>query len=174
MGIDINQLPPWAREQVAEQLAKEELRRKRNLTLETKTSEKAETSEKHQKYGNKKESRTLADGSTYTFDSKKEAKEYDRLALLERAGEITDLQLQVKFELIPAQYEETERYGKDGKRLKDGRKCVEKACSYIADFVFVDKDGKTVVEDTKGMRTKEYIIKRKLMRHKFGIAIKEI
>lgn len=121
------------------------------------------------KYNSKK---VVIDGHTY--DSKKEARRYCELLLLVRAGEITDLQRQVEFELIPAQWETVERYSdKTGKRLKDGRRCVEQKCSYYADFVYL-KDGQMVVEDTKGMRTTDYIIKRKLMRHLHGIAIKEI
>ena len=108
-----------------------------------------------------------------TFDSKKEYKRYCELSLLQRAGAITDLQRQVKFVLIPAQYETYERYSKDGKRLKDGQKCIERECAYIADFVYKE-NGKTVVEDTKGMRTKDYIIKRKLFRINNGFGIKEI
>lgn len=108
-----------------------------------------------------------------TFDSRKEAGRYRELKLLERAGEISDLQLQKEFELIPAQYETIERYGKSGKRLKDGRKCIEKAVKYIADFVYTEK-GQTIVEDTKGFKTKDYIIKRKLMLYVHGIKIREI
>ena len=96
------------------------------------------------------------------FDSKKEARRYGELLLLEKAGVITDLEMQVKYILIPAQYEEYERYGKTGNRLKDGKRLLEKECAYIADFVY-SENGKMVVEDTKGMRTKDYVIKRKLM-----------
>lgn len=120
------------------------------------------------KYGNKK---ITVDG--VTFDSKKEYLRWCELRLLERAGRITDLQRQVKYELIPAQYEEFERYSKTGKRLKNGRRCVEKECSYIADFVYTE-DGQTVVEDTKGFRTEAYIIKRKMMLYFHGIRIHEI
>ena len=81
--------------------------------------------------------------------------------------------MQVKFELIPAQYEEYERYGKNGQRLKDGRRLLEMECSYIADFVY-EEGGNQIVEDTKGMKTKDYIIKRKLMLHKHGIRIREV
>lgn len=110
-----------------------------------------------------------------SFDSKKEARRYSELLLLERAGAITDLQRQVRFELIPAQYENFERYGKRGKRLKDGKRCIEKSVTYIADFVYKDlKTGETVVEDTKGMRTEAYIIKRKLMLKVHNIKIREI
>lgn len=107
------------------------------------------------------------------YDSKKEYKRHCELLLLEKAGAITDLKTQVKFILIPAQYETFERYGKKGQRLKDGQRCIEKECAYIADFVY-NENGKKVVEDTKGFRTKDYIIKRKLMLWVHGIKIKEV
>ena len=93
------------------------------------------------------------------FDSRKEARRYSELLLLERAGAIQGLQRQVKFELIPSQ-----RY--DGK-------VIERPCHYIADFVYLE-NGNLVVEDTKGFRTKDYIIKRKLMLYLCGIRIKEV
>ena len=122
------------------------------------------------KYHSKK---TVIDG--ITFDSKKEAERYSELKLLERCGAISNLELQKVYELIPAQYELYERYGKNGYRLKDGKKCIEKSCVYKADFVYIDNEtGQQVVEDTKGMRTTDYIIKRKLMLYVHGIKIKEI
>lgn len=122
------------------------------------------------KYNNKK---TVIDG--ITFDSKKEARRYSELRLLERAGKISNLRRQVKYVLIPAQYETVERYGKNGQRLTNGKKCVERECAYIADFVYTDNaSGKMVVEDTKGMRTKDYIIKRKLMLYKWHKKIVEV
>ena len=108
-----------------------------------------------------------------TFNSKKEYRRYCELIMLEKAGQIQNLELQKVYELIPAQYETFERYGKNGNRLKDGSRCIEKACVYKADFVYTE-NGKTVVEDTKGFKTKDYIIKRKLMLHIHGIRIKEI
>ena len=108
-----------------------------------------------------------------TFDSKKEYRRYCELLLLERAGAIQSLELQKVFELIPAQYETFERYGKKGNKLKDGKRCIEQACVYKADFVYIE-NGKTIVEDTKGFKTKDYIIKRKLMLYVHGIRIKEI
>lgn len=123
-----------------------------------------------QKYGNKK---TTKDG--IFFDSRKEARRYAELKMLLRAGAISDLELQKPFELIPAQYEPVARYGKNGKRLKDGKRCIEKSCVYKADFVYIDNEtGQLVVEDTKGMRTTEYIIKRKLMLYIHGIRIREL
>ena len=102
------------------------------------------------KYRNEK---ITADG--ITFDSKKEYYRYCELKLMERAGQIADIRRQVKFELIPKQ---------------DG----ERPVNYIADFVYKDGSGETVVEDTKGIRTPEYIIKRKLMMYRYGIKIKEV
>ena len=107
------------------------------------------------------------------FDSRKEARRYQELLLLQRAGVIQDLQMQVKFVLIPAQYETYERYGAKGQELKPGKRLVEKECSYFADFVY-EQDGKQIVEDTKGVKTKDYIIKRKLMLYTHGIRIREV
>ncbi len=120
------------------------------------------------KYGSRKITR---DG--LTFDSLKEYRRYCELRLLEKAGRITNLKLQVPFELLPAQYETFERYGKKGQRLKDGQHCIEKAVMYRADFVY-QENGKTVVEDTKGFKTKDYILKRKMMLYFHGIKIKEV
>ena len=107
------------------------------------------------------------------FDSRKEARRYQELLLLQRAGVIQDLKMQVKYILIPAQYETFERYGKNGQRLKDGQRLLEKECSYIADFVYTE-NGKEIVEDTKGIKTKDYILKRKMMLWIYGIRIKEV
>ena len=94
----------------------------------------------------------------------KERKRGAELELLQSYGIISDLQKQVPYELIPAHYEVV-----NGKR-----KCIERACTYKADFVYYDvKNKKLVVEDSKGFRTKDYIIKRKLMLHMHGIKIKE-
>lgn len=113
-----------------------------------------------------------ADGET--FDSQKEYRRWQALRLLERAGQIQGLRRQVRFELIPPQYETTERYSqKTGKRLKDEKKLVERGVHYIADFVYSRPDGAMVVEDTKGVQTPEYIIKRKLMLKVHGIKILE-
>lgn len=51
---------------------------------------------------------------------------------------------------------------------------IEKPVYYIADFVYIDKHGNTVVEDTKGVRTKDYVIKRKLMLWRHGIKVQEV
>lgn len=120
------------------------------------------------KYGNRK---TTVDG--IVFDSMHEARRYRELSLLQRAGEISELELQKEFELIPAQYETFPRYGKKGQRIKDGKKCIEKPVKYKADFVYKE-NGAEIVEDAKGVKTKDYIIKRKLMLYVHGIKIKEV
>lgn len=108
------------------------------------------------KYGNRK---TVVDG--IQFPSKLEAARYQQLKLLERAGQITDLELQPRFELIPKQ------------RRDDGK--PERACEYVADFQYTDTaTGQTVIEDAKGMRTRDYIIKRKLMLQVHGISVREV
>lgn len=107
------------------------------------------------KYRSKK---TVVDGQK--FDSKKEARRYQELLLLEKAGEIKNLSRQVKFVLIPTQRDET-------------GKVVERECSYKADFTY-EEGIKTVVEDVKGYRTEAYIIKRKLMLWRYGIRIREV
>ena len=108
------------------------------------------------------------------FPSKHEANRYCELKLLERAGEISNLRLQVDFELIPNQYRYEKRYGKNGKPLKDKQILLERKVVYRADFVYTDKDGSQVVEDTKGFKTKEYLLKRKLMLYVHGIAVQEV
>lgn len=108
------------------------------------------------KYGNRK---VIIDG--IAFDSVKEGRRYQELKLLVKANKIKDLQMQVKYVLIPSQ------------RYKG--KVVERECSYVADFVYVDiETGETVVEDVKGYRTEKYIIKRKLLLYKYGLRIKEV
>ncbi len=96
------------------------------------------------------------------FDSKREARRYLTLKAAQDAGEISDLQLQKPYLLIPAQ--------KD----PDTGKTIERACKYKADFVYKDVDGKEIVEDVKGKKLPEYVIKRKLMLKVHGIRIREI
>lgn len=105
------------------------------------------------------------------YDSKREARRAVELHLLEKAGKITDLQEQVKFVLIPTQ-REPDTVGKRG-GIKAG-KVIEKECAYIADFVYTDENGQRIVEDTKGFKTKDYIIKRKLMLYRYGIKVREV
>lgn len=100
------------------------------------------------KYNSKK---TIVDG--IEFHSKKEANRYCELNLLESAGEIKNLQLQPRFTL-----QESFKY--QGK--------TERKIEYVADFMYEEKDGQIVVEDTKGFRTDVYKLKRKLFLKKYG------
>lgn len=119
------------------------------------------------KYGNHKVMSDDGQG----FDSKKERNRFYDLCMLQRAGEIYDLQTQVKFLLIPTQ-REPDAVGLHG-GIKKG-KVIEQECSYYADFVYYTKDGVRVVEDTKGVKTPDYKIKRKLMLWIHGVRIQEI
>ena len=101
------------------------------------------------KYNNTK---TIVDG--IPFDSQKEAARYRELKLFERAGEVSDIERQVEYQLIPKQP-------------------GERAVKYIADFRYKNKEGQTIVEDVKGFKTDVYKIKRKLMLHVHGIKITE-
>lgn len=97
-----------------------------------------------------------------TFDSVKEANRYQELRMLERAGEIRDLQRQVPFVVIPTQRDEN-------------GKLIEKEVRYVADFTYIEKGKLTrTVEDVKGMRTREYVLKRKMLLWRLGIRIREV
>ena len=126
---------------------------------------------KKSKYGAKK---TVIDG--ITFDSKKEARRYSELRMMEKAGTIANLQRQVKFTLIPNQ-REPDTIGKRGGKIQ-GR-LLEREVAYIADFVYYDNDlGHEVVEDVKGCKSGNaytiFTLKRKLMLYLKGIRIKEV
>ena len=108
----------------------------------------------YRKYHNKK---VIIDG--IEFDSKKEGNYYLKLKMLEKAGKIRDLKLHAPFVLI----ETFKLNDKTYRKMK-----------YIADFVYYDDKEKLHVVDTKGYRTKEYELKKKLMAWKYGIEIEEI
>lgn len=117
--------------------------------------------------------KTTVDG--ITFDSAREARRYSELLLLVKAGEISDLRRQVKFELIPAQ-REPDTTGPRGGTIKG--KLIERGISYIADFTYRDKAGRFQVEDVKGYKDggaySIYTVKRKLMLWRYGIRIREV
>ena len=93
------------------------------------------------------------------FDSKLEAGRYRELLLLEQAGQIRNLRRQVEFELQPS-------FKKNGKTIRK--------ISYIADFVY-EEAGKTIVEDSKGMATDLFKLKKKLFEYKYpNLTIKEV
>lgn len=96
--------------------------------------------------------RTTVDG--LKFDSKREAERYMALRQLLRIGEISDLRLQVKFPITVNN---------------------QKICTYIADFTYKDSaTGDFVVEDSKGMKTRTYVLKKKLVKAVYGIEIREV
>ena len=100
------------------------------------------------KYNNKK-----TQVKAYVFDSALEAKRYRQLEVLQRAGEIKDLKMQVKYEL-------QEAFNKNGKHYR--------TITYIADFVYYDnRQRKTIVEDTKGIKTDVFKIKQKLFEKQY-------
>lgn len=118
------------------------------------------------------------------FQSIKEGNRYHDLKLLQRAGKISNLELQKKYELIPAQYEivATGEYYKVGDKKgqpKTKQVCIEQSVVYIADFVYTE-NGQTVVEDVKGFRDPssatyaKFVLKRKMMLWIHGIKIKEV
>ena len=107
---------------------------------------------KQNKYHNKK---VIVDN--IKFDSKKEARRYNELKLLEKAGIIKNLQRQVKYELQPS-------FKYNGKTIR--------AINYIADFVY-EKDGELIVEDVKGIKTDIYKLKKKMLLYIFNIEIQE-
>lgn len=108
---------------------------------------------------------TMPDGTLMHFASKREARRYMDLWLMQRAGEITHLQTQVTYPLLPRQVH------------PDGTK--ERAIDYVADFVY-EQDGKTVVEDSKGLRDtssaiyRVFVMKRKMMLYFHGITVREV
>lgn len=129
----------------------------------------AKSFQKRLKYNN-----TKFTNNSGKWDSKKEYRRYLLLRDMEKRGEITDLRRQVKFILIPSIYEIEEVQPKT--KVKQKKVCVERELSYYADFTY-QENGKYIVEDVKSEITRknsEYIIKRKLMRHVHGLAIREV
>ena len=145
MGVDVRELSPSAQKQVYDKLF---------AAKEGKDTTKKKVAQNGSKYGNKK-----LEINGIVFDSKREARRWLELDALAKTGEIQDLQRQVPFLLIPSQ-------------SVDGN-VVERAVSYVADFVY-KQNGKTVVEDSKGHKTKDYILKRKMMLFFYGVQIREV
>lgn len=174
MGIDVKDLPPAYQAQALQKYMEAERRKKRTpLPCPVDGAPGG-----GRKYHNKPTERVTASGAVLRFDSQKEARRYDELAALERAGEIRELRMQVDFTLQEA-YTDGE-----GRRVR--------AIRYRADFTYrkppgegshaaywADKSGVPwvlVVEDVKSCatRTKEYTMKRKLMKERFNIDIQEV
>ena len=167
MSIDVKDLPPAYQAQALRKWAEQERKKKRQpLHCPADAG-----SGKPTKYHNKPTERVTASGAVLHFDSQKEARRYDELSTLERVGEIRELRMQVDFTLQEA-YTDGE-----GRRVR--------AIRYRADFTYVQVKetigeytfrDQLVVEDVKSRatRTKEYIMKRKLMKERFNIDIQEV
>lgn len=120
------------------------------LSVQEWRAQQSTTPKKKHKYGAKK---AVVDG--IPFDSRREARRYQQLRLLERAGQIRDLELQPVFRLHA---------------LGGGE-----VAKYIADFRYVDvPTGHTVIEDAKGVRTAVYRLKRRLVLAEYGISVREV
>ena len=177
MGVDVKDLPPAYQAQALRKLMERERRKKRPPLPCLADAGPG----KPAKYHNKPTERVTPAGAILRFDSQKEARRYDELAALERAGTIRELRMQVDFTLQEA-YTDGE-----GRRVR--------AIRYRADFAYRRKpNGQApstdigelwdimemkwplVVEDVKSRatRTKEYVMKRKLMKERFNIDIQEV
>ena len=167
MGVDVKDLPPAYQAQALRKLMERE-RRKQSAPFPSPAD--APTGG-GRKYHNKPTERVTPAGNVLRFDSQKEARRFDELSALERAGKIRDLRMQVDFTLQEA-YTDGE-----GRRVR--------AIRYRADFTYVRVKetigeytfrDQLVVEDVKSRatRTKEYIMKRKLMKERFNIDIQEV
>lgn len=166
MAIKMEDLPPWAQQQALNKM-QAEARRKPASPFPVQQ----QNQESGNKYHNERTTRTLDSGDVVDFDSKKEARRFDILYPLFKAGKIRELKLQPQFTLQEA-YTTPE-----GKRVR--------AIRYQADFSYErptapDATGTVrwlpVVEDVKSEATKTrvYSIKKKLMREKFGVDVTEV
>lgn len=165
MPINVRELPPAYQIQALRKLAEQK------ESVQTKLPSAAEPT-KNGKYHNRPTERLTATGNVIHFDSQKEAGRYDYLIGLENEGKIKDLRLQVNYTLQEA-YTDSQ-----GHRVR--------AIRYVADFTYQRPtraatgdsmaSWELVVEDVKSKptKTKTYEIKRKLLKERFGLTIKEI
>ena len=157
MAINLSDLPPKYQVQAMEKYMKQQTRRGRMPSAAA-----VQDPGKENKYHNTPTTPVTQSGAVLHFDSQKEARRYDFLIERVRRGEIGDLRLQVDFTLQEA-YTDAE-----GRRVR--------AIRYKADFTYRERDGGLVVEDVKSRptRTKEYSIKKKMLKDRFGIDITEV
>lgn len=157
MAINLSDLPPKYQQQAVEKYMKQQKRRGPAPSAAA-----VQNTDRAAKYRNTPTERVTASGAVLRFDSQKEARRYDHLILRQQAGEIRDLRLQVDFTLQEAYTDQ------EGRRVR--------AIRYRADFTYRERDGRLVVEDVKSKptRTREYLIKRKLMKERRGIDITEV
>ena len=162
---DISMLPPKYQEQVRRKLAERERRLPADTIYNSVPREKSGQDKPHKetrkKYGNREQT---IDG--VRFDSQKEARRFLELREQLRRGEISDLKLQVNFTL------------QEGYTTPEGTRV--RPIVYKADFAYRRPgagDARLyIVEDVKSKATKTrvYLLKKKLMREKYGIEIQEI
>lgn len=164
MGLGLEDIGRFSQKAQAQILQKvQEQQRAEKAAAEAKA--KAEKPKKGNKLHAEKVDMTMPDGTLMHFDSKREARRYMDLWLMQRSGEITNLRTQVTYPLLPRQVHP------DGTR--------ERAIDYVADFVY-EKDGETVVEDSKGLRDtgnasyRLFVMKRKMMLYFHGITVREV
>lgn len=164
MGLGLEDIGRFSQKAQAQILQKvQEQQRAEKAAADAKA--KAEKPKKGNKLHAEKVDLTMPDGTLMHFDSKREARRYMDLWLMQRSGEITNLQTQVTYPLLPKQVHP------DGTR--------ERAIDYVADFVY-EKDGETVVEDSKGLRDtgnasyRLFVMKRKMMLYFHGITVREV
>ena len=157
MAINLSDLPPKYQQQAMEKYRKQQTRRGPMPSAAD-----VQDPGKPMKYRNNHTERVTSSGAVIRFDSQKEARRYDHLILRQQGGEIRDLRLQVDFTLQEAYTDQ------EGRRIR--------AIRYRADFTYKERDGRLVVEDVKSRptRTREYLIKRKLMKDRHGIEITEV
>lgn len=164
MGLGLEDIGRFSQKAQAQILQKvQEQQRAEKAAADAKA--KAEKPKNGNKLHAEKVDMTMPDGTLMHFDSKREARRYMDLWLMQRSGEITNLRTQVKYELLPKQVH------------PDGKK--ERAIDYVADFVY-EQGGETVVEDSKGFRDtssaayRVFVMKRKLMLYFHGITVREV
>ena len=164
MGLGMEDIGRFSKKAQAQILQKvQEQQRAEKATADAKA--KAEKPKKGNKLHAEKVDMTMPDGTLMHFDSKREARRYMDLWMMQRLGQIANLRTQVKYPLLPKQ------------ERKDGTK--ERAIDYVADFVY-EKDGETVAEDSKGFRNtssatyKVFVMKRKMMLYFHGITVREV
>ena len=126
---------------------------------------------RRRKYANTK---TEVDG--ILFDSKKEASYYIELKHRRLSGEITNLRLQVRYEILPSVKEEEIKQLKTKQKIVE--RCVQRPTYYVADFVYTNPEtGQDVVVDVKSKAThkdKVFRLKKKMMRALLGINVIEV
>lgn len=150
---NIEDMPPGMRRLYEQQVAQKERATEAKKRLAELTQAAEGKPKRESKYNAKPTERLLDNGAVIRFDSKKEAAYYDQLCVLQMAGVVRNIRLQVQFLLKPAYTD-----GKTGERFR--------AISYLADFTFEklnDNIWEYHIVDVKGRKTKDYALKRKIM-----------